>query len=158
MTNPRQPLSHRVVGAGVELTGSIDETAKLLDLISHARGGRLVLDCAGVTFISSYGVREWIGMQNAARDAGVRIELRRVAEVLVHQLNIVTSTRGVSIVSSFYAPYECAPCEYEHQALIDVTAHGAALARRKPPAVACPSCGKPMTFSDPPDLYLSFLG
>lgn len=158
MTSPRKPLTVRVVGAGVELTGAIDESAKLQQLVTHARSGRLVLDCAGITFISSYGVREWIMMQNAARDAGVRIELRRVAEVLVHQLNIVTSTRGVSIVSSFYAPYECTPCEYEHQALIDVSAHGTALARRQPPVVACPSCGEPMTFSDPPELYLGFLG
>lgn len=158
MTSPRKPLSVRVAGTGVELTGAIDENAKLEPLVAHARSGRLVLDCAGITFISSYGVREWIQMQNKARDAGVRIELRRVAEVIVHQLNIVVGTRGVSIVSSFYAPYECAPCDYEHQALIDVSEHGAALARRQVPVVACPSCGQPMSFREYPELYLSFLG
>ena len=34
-----------------------------------------------------------------------RIELRRVCEPLVHQLNIVPAARGVSMVTSFFAPF-----------------------------------------------------
>jgi anti-anti-sigma regulatory factor len=158
MPGPRKPLTYQVSPSGVELHGAIDESAELAKLIEHARGGKLVLDCAGVSFISSIGVREWIRMQTAAREAGLRIELRRVAEVIIHQLNIVTSTRGVSLVTSFYAPYECDPCDLEEDCLIDVVKHGTWLARKRPPEIPCPRCNQPMTFSNPPELYLSFLG
>jgi anti-anti-sigma regulatory factor len=156
MSNARQPLSISVAATGVEVTGTIDESASLVALVKHARAGRLVLDLAGVTFINSIGVREWVMMQRAAAEAGVRIELRRVAEVIVHQLNIVPAARGVSIVTSFYAPYECEPCELEEERLIDVSEHGAALARLQPPVMKCPRCKREMDFADPPELYLAF--
>jgi len=156
MSNARQPLSISVAATGVEVTGTIDESANLVPLVKHARGGRLVLDLAGVTFINSIGVREWVMMQRAAADASVRIELRRVAEVIIHQLNIVPAARGVSLVTSFYAPYECEPCELEDVFLIDVIEHGAALARLEPPVMKCPECRRDMVFADPPELYLAF--
>jgi anti-anti-sigma regulatory factor len=156
MSNARMPMSISVAATGVEVTGVIDESASLVALVKHARGGRLVLDLAGVTFINSIGVREWVLMQRAAADAGVRIELRRVSEVIIHQLNIVPAARGVSIVTSFYAPYECERCETDEECLIDVTEHGAALARLEPPAIPCPRCKRAMEFADPPELYLAF--
>ncbi|HEY5946699.1 MAG TPA: hypothetical protein VIV40_14450, partial [Kofleriaceae bacterium] len=74
------------------LSGAIDETAGLMELLGRASGGRLVLDLAGVTFINSLGVRDWIRMQAAATQGGVQIELRRVAEVIIHQLNMIIAT------------------------------------------------------------------
>ena len=52
------------------LSGSIDETSSLHELLARAQAGRLVLDLAGVTFINSLGVRDWIRMQAAATRAG----------------------------------------------------------------------------------------
>src|SRR5437868_10514204 len=123
MPSGRQPMSVSVAATGVELKGAIDEAAQLVPLVAHARSGRLVLDLAGITFINSIGVREWVHMQREAAAKGVRIELRRVAEVIIHQLNIVPAARGVSIVSSFYAPYQCEACELDEECLIDVSAH-----------------------------------
>ena len=157
MPSGRQSMSVIVAAAGVEIKGAIDEAAQLVPLVAHARGGRLVLDLAGVTFINSVGVREWVHMQREAAAKGVRIELRRVAEVIIHQLNIVPAARGVSIVSSFYAPYECERCETDADCLIDVSAHGAALAHFEPPVMTCPHCKREMEFADPPELYLAFL-
>src|SRR5205823_4398505 len=146
MPSPRQPLQYRVGAAGVELIGAIDENASLVPVLEHARFGRLVLDCAAITFINSIGVREWVRMQAAAAAASVRLELRRVAEVIIHQMNIVPAARGVSIVSSFYAPYECQPCERDEECLIDVTVHGVALARMQPPPMLCSKCKRQMEF------------
>ena len=100
--------------------GAIDETARLSELLDYAEGGRLVLDLGGITFINSLGVRDWIRMQAAAQKAGIAVELRRVSEPLVHQLNMIIATRGTARVTSFYAPYACDACGREESRLIDV--------------------------------------
>lgn len=153
----RSPFTCQTYDDELHLSGAIDETAHLVPLVERARAGRLVLDLGEVTFINSIGVREWIRMQTTAAKIDVRIELRRVAEPIVHQLNIVVATRGVSIVTSFYAPYQCDSCERDELVLLDVTVHGSALAKLQPPAIACPGCKKPMIFAEPPELYLAFL-
>src|SRR3954463_10881284 len=140
------------------LAGTIDETVKLTDLVAHAQNGRLILDLAGITFINSIGVREWGYMQQAAAKAKVALELRRVVEPIVHQLNIVPAARGVSLVTSFYAPYECDECDREFDMLIDVRVHGNDLARMQPPTLKCPDCGEELVFGHPPELYFTFLG
>ena len=139
------------------LAGPIDETAKLTDLIVHAKNNRLAIDCGGITFINSIGVREWCYMMQAAARWNIAIELRRVAEPIVHQLNIVPAARGTSLVSSFYAPYECDDCDREVLVLLDMRLHGGALARQLAPSMKCPDCGQELVFGHPPELYFSFL-
>lgn len=158
MTEPQQsrmqvqPIEDQLV-----LSGSIDETAGLLDLLEYAQAGRMVLDLAGITFINSLGVRDWIRMQAAATRAGVYVELRRAAEVIIHQLNMIIATRGTAQVTSFYAPYACDACGREDSLLIDAIAHGAQLARLQAPPMICPECGGAMAFNDFPERYFSFL-
>ena len=137
--------------------GAIDEAAALPDLLARAQAGRLILDLAGVTFINSLGVRDWIRMQAAAQRASIAIELRRVAEPLVHQLNMIIATRGASRVASFYAPYACDACGREDSMLIDAIAHARGLAQLSAPPMACPECGAAMAFNDFPERYFLFL-
>jgi hypothetical protein len=139
------------------LAGAIDEAAVLHELISRAESGRLALDLGSVTFINSLGVRDWIRMQAAAQKAGIAVELRRVAEPLVHQLNMIIATRGNATVASFFAPYACDACGREDSLLIDAGMHAAGLARMEPPPMTCPECGAPMAFNDFPERYFSFL-
>ncbi len=139
------------------LSGSIDESAKLAELVAQEANGSLVLDLAGISFINSIGVREWLRLQKAAIDASVALELRRVAEVLIHQLNIVPAARAASSVTSFYASYICDHCDDQLPMLLDVKTHGEQLAQMRPPSMMCPSCKKAMSFCDPPELYFSFL-
>lgn len=146
-----------VRGDQLFLEGVIDEHASLVPLVERARNRTLVLDLGGVTFINSIGVREWIRMQQAAAKIGLSIELRRVPVPLVHQLNIVPAVRGVSMVTSFAAPYDCESCDEEFDVVLDVRLHGSALARMQPPAMPCPDCRRSLTFTSPPELYFSFL-
>jgi hypothetical protein len=139
------------------VAGAIDETATIGELVGKARGGKLVLDLAGVTFINSLGVRDWIRMQAAATKAGVAVEMRRVSEPLVHQLNMIIATRGTAKVTSFYAPYACDACGREESVLIDAVKNGAGLAQLEAPAITCPECGAQMAFNDFPERYFSFL-
>jgi len=144
-------------GDALALAGSIDESAALHELISRATAGRLTLDLAAVTFINSLGVRDWIRMQAAAQKTGLAVELRRVAEPLVHQLNMIIATRGTAHVSSFYAPYACDACGREESLLIDAVANHDRLVRLDPPPQTCPECGAQMAFNDFPERYFSFL-
>jgi hypothetical protein len=151
-------MTCEVRGNHLTLAGAITEAASLARMLDHAKDQRLVLDLGGVTFINSLGIREWIRMQQAAATAKIGIELLRVAEPIVHQLNIMPAARGVSIVTSFFAPYICDDCDQEHTMLLDVRTHGADLAKQRAPAMKCPQCKRDMEFADPPDLYFMFLG
>src|SRR2546423_5606979 len=125
MARPREPFTVRAQGEELVLAGAIDESARLDDLVKQAQGGRLVLDLAGITFINSIGVREWCRLQAAATAAKLRVELRRVAELMINQLNIVIATRGSALVTSFYAPYICERCDRDDSVLLDITVIGA---------------------------------
>jgi hypothetical protein len=144
-------------GDALVLAGAIDETAALSSLLSRAQGGRLALDLGGVTFINSLGVRDWIRMQAAATQQGIKVELRRVAEVIVHQLNMIIATRGTAQVTSFFAPYACDACGREESLLVDAVASAPQLAALQPPSMTCPECEAQMAFNDFPERYFSFL-
>lgn len=139
------------------ISGSIDDTSGLLDLLAHARDRRLVLDLGGVAFINSLGVRDWIRLQGAAQRAGVAVELHRVATPLIQQMNMIIAARGAARVVSFFAPYACDACGHETSLLIDAVTHAQALARLEPPAILCAECGAMMVFNDFPERYFSFL-
>lgn len=141
----------------VVLAGAIDEAAGVIDLVQRAAGGSLVLDLAGVTFINSLGVRDWIRMMQAAQKANLAVELQRVSEPLVHQLNMIIATRGAAAVASFFAPYACDNCGREESILIDAVAHAGTLAAMTAPPATCPECQAQMAFNDFPERYFSFL-
>jgi anti-anti-sigma regulatory factor len=141
----------------VTMSGMIDETAGLGELLGQAKGGKLVLDLAGVTFINSLGVRDWIRMQARATEQKIQVELRRIAEVIVQQLNMIVATRGTATFVSFYAPYACDACGREESLLVDIAANRDQLAQLQPPAMTCPECGAQMAFNDFPERYFSFL-
>ena len=139
------------------LSGSLDETANVIDLLSYAKGGQLALDLGGVTFINSLGVRDWIRMLATAQTKGLAVELRRVSEPIVHQLNMIIATRGNATVTSFFAPYACDKCGREDSLLVDVAAHATGLAKLEPPPQTCPECGAAMAFNDFPERYFTFI-
>ena len=154
----RAPFTCERKGDVFVVGGSIDEHAQLTPLVRWTMDGALTLDLGGVQFINSLGVREWVRLQTAARGAHVRIELLRVAEVLIHQLNIVPAARQSSNVRSFFATYLCDHCGAAHDELIDVEANRAVLLAMTAPAATCRMCKKPATLAAAPELYLSFLG
>jgi anti-anti-sigma regulatory factor/predicted RNA-binding Zn-ribbon protein involved in translation (DUF1610 family) len=144
-------------GDALMIGGAIDEAAALHEMVARAIAGRLVLDLGAVTFINSLGVRDWIRMQAAAQKAGLAVELRRVAEPLVHQLNMIIATRGNAAVTSFFAPYACDACGREESLLIDAVTNATGLQNLEAPVMTCPECGAAMAFNDFPERYFSFL-
>jgi hypothetical protein len=96
-------------------------------------------------------------MQLQAQKAGIAIDLQRVSEPIIHQLNMIVATRGKSQVVSFFAPYACDACGREESLLVDVRAHQEALIRLEAPPMKCSECGAQMAFNDFPERYFSFL-
>ena len=96
-------------------------------------------------------------VQAAATQGRIQIELRRVAEVIIHQLNMIIATRGTARVTSFFAPYACDRCGREESIVIDAVANAAQLAQMQAPAMTCPECRGAMAFNDFPERYFSFL-
>lgn len=139
------------------LAGPIDEAAELDALLRGASAGGLRLDLAAVSSINSIGVRDWIRLLAAAHAAGVAVELTRVSEPIVAQLNMIVAARGHAEVRSFFAPYACDACGHEESRLLDPVADGAALRAGTPPAAPCPACSAPLAFDDFPERYLAFL-
>jgi ABC-type transporter Mla MlaB component len=144
-------------GAQLVLSGAIDETANIIALLERATDRVLILDLAGISFINSLGVRDWIRMLATATKQDLAVELRRVSEPIVHQLNMIIATRGTAKVSSFFAPYACDKCGREDSLLVDVAANAAGLAKLEPPPQTCPECGAEMAFNDFPERYFTFL-
>ena len=141
----------------VVLHGVVDERAGLERVLTYAEGGKLNIDLADVSYINSLGVRDWINLMNQATSQGIAIELHRVCEPIVQQLNMILATRGKAHIASFYAPYACDHCGREESLLIDTAASAASLAAGQPPDAKCPECGSTMAFNDFPERYFAFL-
>ena len=153
----RAPFTCLRQGEVFVIGGAIDERAQLQPLLRWATSKTLVLDLAGVTFVNSLGVREWVRMQTAAREAGLKVELRRVAELLMFQLNIVPAARAASTIASFLATYVCEVCGNEQEELLDVARDRPLLEVGKAPPAPCRACGMGAHLSEAPELYVSFL-
>ncbi len=138
------------------MRGQIDERADLVRAVDGL-SGRVIIDLAGVTFINSIGVREWIKMLRALEARRVPATLKRCSETMVMQMNMIIETQTNAQVESFFAPYLCDACGYEGSVCIEVKDHARALAAKAPPSLPCPECRAPMQFNEIPGRYLLFL-
>jgi predicted RNA-binding Zn-ribbon protein involved in translation (DUF1610 family) len=147
-------LDAEITGTRLVLTGRIDETASgLTALAVQLPAGEVSIDTAGVTFVNSVGMREWMRLVRALRERGA-VRFIGVADVLITQMNMVPEFKG-SAIASFHAQYVCPSCGAEATPLIDVAIHGDALRQMTAPRLPCPECGAAMDLGDFPERYLS---
>ncbi len=135
------------------LAGRIDDACPLGDLAPQVPTGDTVIDTAGVTFINSIGMREWMRLVRALKEKGA-VTFERVADVLITQMNLRPEFHGAN-VTSFHAQYVCSTCGAEAALLVDVGVYAESLRRMQAPTLPCPECGKPMDLADFPERYLS---
>jgi hypothetical protein len=146
-------LDVQLTGARAVLAGRIDETSPLGALAEQLPVGDVAIDAAGITFVNSIGMREWVRLIRALRERGA-LTLEAVSDVLMVQMNLLAEFRGVAI-SAFHAGYLCPACGCEASPRVDAIAHAALLARMQAPALPCPECGAAMELADFPERYLS---
>lgn len=144
--------------ARITLVGRIDDSAGLGPIIATLPPGPVVIDTAGVTFVNSIGMRDWIRFLRALRepthDHGIPT-LENVADVLMTQMNLLAEVRGTLRIASFHAQYVCNTCGREDIPVIDAIAHAAQLADLIAPPSPCPECRSAMELADFPERYLS---
>ena len=139
------------------LSGRLDEEARLDELTAALTAPRVSLDAAGIEFINSIGIREWIHLLHQLRQRGARVALVRVSEPLTAQLSMLQAARDQVDVVSVMVPYECASCLREENALVEIEPNRAALVAMKPPVLPCPECGGRMELADLPERYFLFV-
>ena len=137
----------------IVLAGRIDDSASLAALAAQVPAGDAVIDTAGVTFVNSVGMREWIRLMRALAARGP-VVLERVADVLMTQINMIAELHGLATITSFHAQYACETCGAEHAPLVDAVANAALLRELRAPALPCPECGGAMELADFPERYL----
>ncbi len=146
-------LEARIVGSRVALAGRLDDASPLADLLPLVPPGDAVFDCAGITFVNSFGMREWTRFVRALSGRS-RITLERVADSLMAQMNLIPDFATLVRVTSFHAQYVCPACGAEAVPLIDAVAHAAELAAMRVPAFPCNECFAEMELADFPERYL----
>lgn len=147
-------LTIDIAGHRVELRGRIDDASPLGTLASQLPVGEIVLDTGGVTFVNSFGIREWMRLLRVLRERGP-VVLERVTDVLIVQMNTIPElARDVRVVS-FLAQYACPACGAERTPLVDAVEHAESLGRMQAPKLPCLECGGHMELGDFPERYLS---
>lgn len=139
----------------IVFSGRLDDAAPLSSLATNELSNNLVLDTGGITFVNSIGIREWMRLLRTLQEAGIRVVLENVADVLITQMNMIPEARGEATISSFHALYACERCGAEATPLIEVAPHRADLMAMKAPPVPCKECGGMMELGDYPERYLS---
>jgi len=147
-------LAVTIDGHRVTMAGRIDDSCSLGELAAKVPAGGVTIDTAGVTFINSIGMREWMRFVRAVRERGP-ITLERVADVLILQLNMFSELAASVTVTSFHAQYACAACGAEATPLVDAVTNAQGLRALIAPKLPCPECGSPMDLADFPERYLS---
>ncbi len=148
-------VSRRRVGAVevVSLQGRLTESFGGAAL-GATLAGDVVLDLGGVERVTSFGVREWLALHQAAGQA-TTLYLANCTEPVVNQLTMIRGFARPRSVLSFRAPYVCVAGRHAFQRLIDAEADAAAVHAKQPPAATCPTCGAEGTFDDDPHSYFA---
>lgn len=154
MTRRLGRLDLTVAGNQLTLSGRIDDTSPIGELVDALPHGEVVIDTGGVTFVNSIGMRELIRLVRGLRARGV-VVFERVADVLMIQLNMMAELGSSVQIRSFHAQYACPACGAEAAPLVDTATHAAALSQLKAPAMPCPDCGAAMELADFAERYLS---
>jgi len=140
----------------VSITGRLTESFAGAE-VGRALRGIVVLDLAHVERITSFGVREWLEMMNAARSSGAELFLARLSEAVTTQMSMIRSFAGHGHVVSFYAPYLCDACGKNFRLLLDCERDAEVVRSRQPPPGSCPTCGSAGSLDEDPS-YLGFAG
>lgn len=120
---------------------------------------RLVhFDLAGIEYVSSVGIREWVMLVNHWSSQH-QLQFHRCSIYFVDQMNMVPDCLGSATVHSVYAPYyrECETCSGEQSRLIELGSAPSSAQSFKIPELQCEQCEQQLEFDALDESYFSFL-
>lgn len=116
-----------------------------------------VLDLQGVTFMTSFGVRQWLKAMGAVPATVTHLYLLNCPTIIVDQLNMILNFGGRAKILSLAAPFACAQCNATSKETIDVIAEGPSIERGDLPRRTCPKCGGELVLDDDSAGYFTCL-
>ena len=116
-----------------------------------------VLDLQGVTFMTSFGVRQWLKAMAAVPATVTHLYLMNCPTIIVDQLNMILNFGGRAKIISLAAPFACAQCNATGKEIIDVIAEGPSIARGELAARTCRKCGGELVLDDDVASYFACL-
>lgn len=132
----------------VSVSGYVGENAGLFDL-NFSGVKKVVVDLAGVNYINSVGVKNWINWTGRFPKE-LRVEFANCPALIINQVNMVAGFLPANgWVESLYAPFVCEDCNREETSLLmrgrhfDYAQAGVSY-KVSPPEVPCGKCKKPM--------------
>jgi len=142
--------------AYVIVSGIVDETFEPKQLVAAIRSQQVVLNCAAVSAVSSFGVRQWLSFMDEVQDKADELYLVECSQGVVDQLGIVTGFAGRGNVLSFYAPYVCEDCGASRSVLFRVDQEQEMLKTCEPPTYTCRVCRGTEVLDEDPEAYLAY--
>jgi eukaryotic-like serine/threonine-protein kinase len=140
----------------VSVSGLVDERFQGFGDLGAAK--TVILNVAGMTRLTSFGVRQWLKAMAALPKTISDFYLLGCPTFFVDQLNMVLNFGGTGKVLSVMAPFTCPSCGTESGEAIDVLAERASLAKGALPEKECARCGGKLEFDETPESYFAFVG
>lgn len=135
-----------------QFMGQIDEDADFSKL-SNLTAKKIVFDFEKITLLNSCGIREWISFIESI-PTSTHITYRNCQQIIIEQMNMVHGfIKSGAEIESFYAPYYCPKCDYEHKMLLTPSTVDKHIA----PSCKCPKCQEEMEFDAIETQYFNFL-
>lgn len=117
----------------------------------------VVLDLQGITFMTSFGVRQWLRSMAAIPPTVKHLYLVGCPPIIVDQLNMILNFGGPGKIISLAAPFACTQCGASSRETIDVLAEGATIAQGQIASRTCMRCGGTLVLDDNIDSYFACL-
>lgn len=148
-------LASRGDAAIVLVAGMVDEHFPGFGDLGAMR--TVVLDLGGVTFVTSFGVRQWLRSIAAVPRTVEHLYLANCPPIIVDQLNMILGFGGTAKILSLLAPFACAQCGAASKAPIDVIAERDLIAQGALAPRPCAKCGGALQLDELFDSYFACL-
>lgn len=141
----------------IRVAGVIDERFDGKQAAARIKSKSVVINCAGLTLITSFGIRAWLDFIRAFERRKVDLFYVECSTAFVAELNQVVEFAGNGQVVSCYAPYSCPNCSAQRSVLLRVDLDNHVIRHRQPPEYSCLVCGHTLEFDEEPGLYFPAL-
>jgi eukaryotic-like serine/threonine-protein kinase len=132
---------------GYKLSGQLRESFDFGPLVDR-HNSTVILDLAGITRLTSFGIRQWLMLLPKLRESNKRVLLNRLSVAMANQMvTIPAMTEGTQILSMM-VPFHCSSCAHQFDAVVRA-------GEFIPMVIKCVRCESDAANFDEDDSYLS---